>query len=180
MSDRALLPNQTAEPKQNWRTPPELFELLDEEFHFVIDGAADESNHLCDLWFGPGSLPGWNDALGISGGSGNTIFVNPPYSKEGNPLWAAKFAEWGKDNTVVALINVATSNRWWFKHVVQEAREIRFLVGRVPFGDPETGKPIKGNRYDSAVVVYGNRSKLHEYDDHPKVFWWDWKKALRA
>jgi len=178
VSDRALLPHQTAAPKQDWRTPPELFRLLDDEFHFTLDAAADETNHLCDRWLGPGGEV--EDALSVPWcwPSGDTIFCNPPYSKEGNPLWAKKFAEGSADNTIVALINVATSNRWWFDYVVQYASEIRFLVGRVPFIDPDTEKPIAGNRYDSAVIVYGAGRGAEIGSKLPFTYWWDWKKAL--
>lgn len=41
---RATVPS----PAQTeWRTPPWLFGLLDEEFAFTLDAAADHANHLC-------------------------------------------------------------------------------------------------------------------------------------
>lgn len=86
--------------ESRWRTPPELFQALDETFDFLIDGAADESNHLCESWFGPGGMSpdaiaaDWSFAMRQTAQEENprciyperearrsAIFFNPPYSK---------------------------------------------------------------------------------------------------
>jgi len=35
-------------PNQDRETPQWLFRMLDDEFHFTLDGAADESNAKCN------------------------------------------------------------------------------------------------------------------------------------
>lgn len=34
-----------------WATPQAFFDELDEEFHFTLDAAADETNHKCEKYY---------------------------------------------------------------------------------------------------------------------------------
>lgn len=34
-----------------WSTPQDFFDKLNDEFHFTLDPCADHSNHKCDLYF---------------------------------------------------------------------------------------------------------------------------------
>lgn len=34
-----------------WSTPQDFFNKLNDEFHFTLDPCADHSNHKCDLYF---------------------------------------------------------------------------------------------------------------------------------
>ena len=34
-----------------WATPQSFFDMLNEEFHFTLDAAADETNHKCERYF---------------------------------------------------------------------------------------------------------------------------------
>lgn len=57
-----------------WATPQDFFNKLDEEFHFTLDPCADEFNHKCNTYFtieDDGLKQDW---------SGNIVFCNPPYS----------------------------------------------------------------------------------------------------
>ena len=42
--------------KDEWQTPPAIFEALDAEFGFTVDCAASTVNHHCDRWYGPGGV----------------------------------------------------------------------------------------------------------------------------
>lgn len=92
-------------------TPQALFDALHAEFAFTLDAAADETNHKCDLWFGPGGLA--LDALTEDwGGEGSVVFCNPPYSA--CKAFVAKAAEEAKKGaTVVLLVPARTDTRWW-------------------------------------------------------------------
>ena len=35
----------------NWATPQDFFDKLNEEFHFTLDPCANEKNHKCDLFY---------------------------------------------------------------------------------------------------------------------------------
>ena len=57
-----------------WCTPDWLFEYLDREFHFILDAAADDFNHKCELYY-------TKDKSGLdhSWNIGGSVFCNPPY-----------------------------------------------------------------------------------------------------
>lgn len=59
-----------------WATPQDFFDELNEEFHFTLDPCADEFNHKCARYFTKeqdGLVQDW---------SGETVFCNPPYGRE--------------------------------------------------------------------------------------------------
>ena len=35
----------------DWATPQDFFDKLNEEFHFDLDPCADENNHKCDFYY---------------------------------------------------------------------------------------------------------------------------------
>jgi phage N-6-adenine-methyltransferase len=113
-----------------WRTPTAVYDGLNAEFDFDFD---------------PCPLGGDVDGLSIEWGKRN--FVNPPYSDISR--WIAKgYAEWQAGKTVVFLIPSRTDTRWWHDYVMN-ATEIRFIKGRLRFGDAKAGAP-----FPSCVVVF--------------------------
>ena len=156
----------TGTGSDTWTTPRALFALLDAEFCFGVDAAADPGNHLCDVWYGPGGVK--EDALTAVWSSPEPIWLNPPYSKLRE--FMAQAAHMAKNGSapIVCLIPARTDTRAWFDYVIQ-ATEIRFLKGRLKFGGAASAP------FPSAVVIFdeGNRS-----GDEPRVVWWDWKKDL--
>lgn len=81
MTDPVL--NSQRDARYDWRTPRVLFDLLDREFAFTLDGAADDYNHLCRRY-----LTVEEDALQADW-MDERVFVNPPYGR-GIARWAAK------------------------------------------------------------------------------------------
>lgn len=149
--------------RNDWQTPPELFSLLDDEFHFTIDGAASAENALCKTYYSEElSAFEWHPY-------GERIFVNPPY---GNlKKWIDLFAEWSLDNLVVALVPAATDTKWWAT-AYEFASEIRLLTGRVKFINPVTGEADGSNTTGSTVFVFQNSPK-------PQLcYLWDWRAEL--
>ena len=57
---------------------------------------------------------------------------------------------------VVCLVPARTDTRWWHEWVVGCATEVRFIRGRLKFGDSGSGAP-----FPSAVVVYDKRPKRY-------------------
>lgn len=128
---------------KNWATPQDFFDKLNEEFHFTLDPCADSENHKCDLFF-TREQNGLNQDWG-----GHTVFCNPPYGRE--------IADWVKyayeqsqkpDTTVVMLIPARTDTRYFHEYIYNKA-EIRFIRGRLKFGDATSAAP-----FPSMVVVY--------------------------
>lgn len=114
----------------NWRTPPQLFAALREEFPLFIDVAATKQDKLCPHYFGPdqvdetlrnGLTVDWKayadryyDTLSIERVA---VFMNPPYSRElKQPIgpWIQKaWEESLKGLTVVGVIPYSVQTEWW-------------------------------------------------------------------
>jgi site-specific DNA-methyltransferase (adenine-specific) len=130
-----------------WATPQDFFDKLDEEFHFTLDPCADESNHKCERYFTKerdGLLQDW---------SGERVFCNPPYGRE-TQHWVRKcFTEVvnGLCPLAVMLIPARTDTRWFHDYIYKKA-EIRFVKGRLKFGDSANSAP-----FPSMVVIFKKR-----------------------
>ena len=114
--------------KQNWATPWELFNKLDQRFDFTIDGAAEADNTKCSRFISPEQ----NAHKAVL--STETIFCNPPYSDM--LPWVRTFIRWSEYNEVVVLCQDRTDTIWW-RELVAAASEVAFLYGRVNFIGPK-------------------------------------------
>ncbi|MGB1226115.1 MAG: DNA N-6-adenine-methyltransferase, partial [Mycobacterium sp.] len=85
-------------------------------------------------------------------------FVNPPYSNAGP--WLKRCAYWGCRLPVIALVNVCTGTTYWAAHVWPHAAAICFPKGRIAF--LRDGKPVKGNRYEQALILYSDSLAVRE------------------
>jgi len=116
----------------NWKTPDDVYRKLDQEFHFDFDP--------CPLNEDPDF-----DGLAIEWGKCN--FVNPPYSKIAD--WCKKaYDEYLKGKTVVMLIPSRTDTKYWHEYIMK-ASEIRFIKGRLKFGNNKNSAP-----FPSAIIVF--------------------------
>jgi len=148
----------------NWGTPQDLFDRLNLEFSFTLDGAADESNHKLDRWLGPGSSFDLVNALEVNVTPGERVFLNPPYSMTG------EFMEWidqnRTDNLFVCLVPARTDTKWFHRYVWNEKLnkprggvEIRFIKGRVKFKSSEVEAKPNSAPFPSVIIIFrGNPS----------------------
>jgi site-specific DNA-methyltransferase (adenine-specific) len=141
-----------------WETPREVFDALDEEFGFVTDVAASKENAKCSRWFGPGRGFPFDDALQVSWshGSGRPVWMNPPYSRVREFMSKASWEARHNGPIVVALVPARTDTRWWHEHVYDAAKnrwrpgvEVRFIKGRLKFGNSNNSAP-----FPSVVIVF--------------------------
>ena len=125
-----------------WGTPQEMFDKLDAEFHFTLDPCATEENAKCKDYYTMqenGLLPSWG---------GQRVFCNPPYSSIGQ--WVHKaYYEAQKDNTLVVLLIPARTDTRWFHDYIYHRAEVRFIKGRLKFGDAKNSAP-----FPSMIVVF--------------------------
>lgn len=132
--DRALL----STGKDDWETPKDFYEKLDDEFHFTLDPCCTHESAKCERHY-------TKDDDGLSKDwSGEIVFCNPPYSKKGNQdAWVKKcYTESLKPNTtVVALLPARTDTNRFHDYILGKA-EIRFIRGRLVF--EVDGKPLIG------------------------------------
>jgi hypothetical protein len=116
----------------HWYTPEHVYRELKAEFNFNFDPC-------------PYDIDPKFDGLNIDWGTCN--FVNPPYSDISK--WCKKaYEEAAKGKTVVMLIPSRTDTRYWHDYIMK-ANEIRFLRGRLKFGNSKHSAP-----FPSAVIVF--------------------------
>lgn len=134
--------------KDQARTPPEIFRKLDEEFHFDVDAAADESNTLCPKYFSK-----TRDALlNVWHLMGKSIYCNPPYSSPNILRFVHKaWLESSNGATVVLLIPSDASTEY-FDFCFNNAAEIRYMQPRVKFHNPD-GTPMKSSPPMGSMIV---------------------------
>lgn len=124
-----------------WETPQAFFDALHREFQFTLDTCAISSNAKCANFISPeqdGLTQDWN----------GVAWCNPPYGRcVGKWLEKAYLASQA-GATVVCLVFARTGTRWFHDWVLGKA-EVRFVRGRLKFGDAKLCAP-----HDSLVIIY--------------------------
>lgn len=126
-----------------WATPQYLFDELDREFNFTLDPCCTDENAKCEKYFtieDDGLMQDWSNEI---------VFVNPPYGREIKHWVRKAYEESLKGATVVCLIPSRTDTTYWHDYIFGKASDIRFLKGRLKFGDSKNSAP-----FPSAIVVY--------------------------
>ena len=132
---------------EEWPTPQSFFAELHREFSFTLDPCATHQNAKCANYFTKAE-----DGLMQDWGS-HIVFCNPPYGRD-MALWARKCFEASQTGaTVVLLAHARTDTRWFHGWVYNKATEIRFVKGRLKFGDAKNSAP-----FPSLVAVFRART----------------------
>ena len=131
----------------NWSTPQDFFDKLNDEFHFTLDVCADETNHKCEHYY-------TKEIDGLSRPWIGTIWCNPPYGRKiGEWVRRAYISAQIGSATVVMLLPARTDTRWFHDYIYNKSNtEIRFIKGRLKFGGCKNSAP-----FPSMVVIF--RSK---------------------
>lgn len=138
----------------DWATPQDLFDLLNEKFEFELDVCASVENAKVPYFF-------TKEKNGLAQVWRGVCWMNPPYGRKnrrkgiaGIGAWvekAARSAEQGA--TVVCLLPARTDTKWWHAFCYPVLRErpddVEFLRGRVKFGGAKAGAP-----FPSVLVVF--------------------------
>ena len=125
-----------------WATPQDFYEKLNEEFNFTLDPAADDNNHKCKKYFTEkenGLLQKWG---------GNIVFCNPPYGRQIGDWVKKAYEEAQEPNTTVVMLLPARTDTKYFHNYIYKQHEIRFIRGRLKFGDSKNAAP-----FPSMVVI---------------------------
>jgi len=132
-----------------WETPQKLYDKLSEEFNFTLDVCALPETAKCEEYYTP-------EIDGLKQEWKGICWMNPPYGKEIS-VWLKKaYEESLKGVTIVCLIPSRTDTRYWHDYCMK-ASEIRFIKGRLKFGDSINSAP-----FPSAIVIFkGNIDKLN-------------------
>lgn len=149
MNTEVMFSSQT----DQWATPQDFFDKLNEEFNFTLDPCADEYNHKCEKYYtkeDDGLKKSWQN---------ERVFCNPPYGREIGK-WVKKCLEevvfFGCELAVM-LIPARTDTKWFHQYIYRERSErcdfvdieIRFIKGRLKFGDSKNSAP-----FPSMVVIF--------------------------
>jgi len=124
-----------------WATPDGLFQQLSKEFAFTLDVAADDTNHKCARYYTAeqdGLLQAWS----------GTVWCNPPYGDRIGDWVAKACLERANGITTVLLLPVRTDTRWFHAYVLGQS-EIRFIKGRLKFGESKDSAP-----FPSMLIIY--------------------------
>lgn len=126
--------------RDDWATPPDLFERLDAEFGFTLDAAATEHNAKVERFYteaDDGLAQPWTGA----------VWCNPPYGRSVH-RWIEKAIRSARSGATVVLLVPARTDSVWFQQLMEHADEIRWLAGRITFeGAPEPAP------FPSAIAV---------------------------
>lgn len=135
--------------QERWCTPPEIFDPLEEEFHFDLDAAADIETARVEPYLA--------DALSIADWPGKRIWVNPPYGRKLEPFVRRAAHEASKGKLVVALIPFRCRAAWWHEVVIGVAKEVRCVRKRISFMRPDGTRGDFTGSCDSCIVVWDGR-----------------------
>jgi len=125
----------------SWSTPNKLKNALNDEFNF-------DDYDPCPLNDNPQNN-------GLEEDWASKTFVNPPYSKlkstkKNGMGWIEKaHNEAQKGKLVVMLIPARTDTTWFHDIILKNKYEIRFIKGRISFGDTKNPAP-----FPSILVIF--------------------------
>ena len=118
---------------QTGKTPDDLYNILDNEFHFDFDPCPQNSKF---------------DGLTISWKKSN--YCNPPYNNQ--KAWVEKaYNESLKNKTCVMLLPARTDTKLFHEFIFKKAHEIRFIKGRLRFKQYTNSAP-----FPSMIVIFKN------------------------
>jgi site-specific DNA-methyltransferase (adenine-specific) len=145
---RAAVSSKTNE----WYTPRDLFDELNNEFKFTLDPCATAENAVVNKFYtveDDGLAQCWEN---------ETVFMNPPYG--GNTgAWIEKAQrESQRGATVVCLIPAATDRSYWHDTIFPYAAQIRFIRGRLKFGNAAVQAP-----FGCALVVFSETLNFKDF-----------------
>lgn len=139
---------------QTGRTPDDLYNILDNEFHFDFDPCPTyHESIICTnaitgaTSIGTKSNLFWN-GLTINWKKSN--YCNPPYNNQ--KAWVEKaYNESLKNKTCVMLLPARTDTKLFHDFIFKKAYEIRFIKGRLRFKQYTNSAP-----FPSMIVIFKN------------------------
>lgn len=126
-----------------WATPQDFYDKLNNEFNFTLDPCATDENHKCKDYFtiaDDGLSKSWYEEV---------VFCNPPYGRELRKWVEKSYNESLKGGTTVVMLIPARTDTSYFHDFIYHKSEIRFIRGRLKFGDSKNSAP-----FPSMIVIY--------------------------
>lgn len=143
MIDKALFSSKSDE----WSTPQDFYDKLNEKYNFVYDLAATEENTKCPDFSSIESESLENSWHMING----WCWLNPPYSKC-KEFVKKSYEEMELGAKIVMLIPSRTDTKWFHEYIYEkEGVKIEFIKGRLKFGTSKNSAP-----FPSMLVIFNN------------------------
>lgn len=134
-----------------WATPQDFFDGLNQEFGFGLDVCATAENAKCDAYYTKkqnGLAQAWHKAAAV-------CWMNPPYGRQIGAWMKKAYEESQKGVTVVCLVPARTDTAWWHDYAMRGS--VRFVRGRLKFGGGKNSAP-----FPSAVVIFGGKQHAED------------------
>ena len=132
--------------KQNWETPQDFFDKLNNIFNFTLDSCAEVETAKCSKFYTVEDDALQQDWKGV-------VWCNPPYGKY-TEHFLEKAAMHGN---CIALTFARTETKMFFKCVWDKATAILFVKGRLSFYHV-TGEKGGTAGAPSVLIAYGNEN----------------------
>lgn len=129
-----------------WETPQAFYDELNKEFNFTLDPCCTKETAKCEKFYTPienGLFSTW---------CGERVFMNPPYGREIVNWVERAYNEHDINGTLIVGLLPARTDTQWFHRYIYNKTEIRFIKGRLKFGNSKNSAP-----FPSMVVIWGNK-----------------------
>lgn len=133
--------------KEEWETPQELFDRLNNEFHFDLDVCAISENSKCKKYYTPSDDALRQPWIGC-------VWCNPPYGRKIGSWIKKAHEEHEKHGSTIVMLLPARTDTKWFHEYIYNKQEIRFIKGRLKFGNSKNSAP-----FPSMIVVFEKKEK---------------------
>lgn len=150
-----------------WETPQKLFDELNREFLFTLDPCATKDNAKCSCFYtiyDNGLKHSWANEV---------VFMNPPYGGNTGKWIEKAWYESQNGATVVCLIVSSTDRSYWHDYIFPYASEIRWVRGRITFGDAKSTAP-----FASAIVIFNSNKTQYQKQNYQKRKQGKWQYIL--
>lgn len=124
-----------------WATPQTFFGQLNSEFNFELDVCALPINAKCQNYF-------TKEQDGLKQNWSGVCWMNPPYGRTIGH-WIKKAFESSKQGSTIVALPPARTDTKWFHEFIYNKAEIRFIKGRLKFGDSKNSAP-----FPSMIVIW--------------------------
>lgn len=116
----------------HWSTPDSVYRELDKEFSFTFD-----------------PCPLYSKVSGLSDAWRGRVFCNPPYSKIEQFIRKGLWHLHARECELLVFLVPARTDTKWFHDYCLSAGEIRFIKGRLKFGNAKNSAP-----FPSMVTIF--------------------------
>lgn len=169
---RAAVVREKKESADNdeWITPQELWDALNEEFQFTLDVAATAANAKCTRYIDK-TIDALSQSWAQGPGDDGAGWMNHPYTLTDEFMGKAFQTAMSGERTMVCLPKVDTETHWWWKYA--RYGQVRLLRGRLTFSNASSPA-----RFANAVIIFPKDMAKPGYK--PSVSHWDWKGDWNA